>query len=67
MSLSHEELLKKLCCYDKRNPNRDAIVDDDDFIPVDRTKQCYCDSCFYGTHELVEEILRLREVIRNEN
>jgi hypothetical protein len=54
----------KLCVYDFRNPFRkdlEACFGDD--IPKARQNECGCDSCFYGTDILANELLRLMDVV----
>lgn len=49
------QILKKLCWYDVRNPNR---------VEDERKANCSCDNCFYGRHELAETILLQLEVLK---
>jgi len=60
-----KEVLANLCSYDKRNIENNYLLGD--LLPSgkyeyerDYSKDCFCDNCFYGRHELVEEILRLK-------
>jgi len=45
-----EDILHKLCYYDKRHP---------DFEQGDgkKTENCFCDNCFYGRTEMAEALL----------
>ena len=43
----------QLCCKDKRNPDHLDYYPEPDDIPTD--KECFCDNCFYGRHELAEK------------
>lgn len=51
-----QQILEKLCYYDKRNPNNYLEYIDEEDIPKDI---CYCDNCFYSRTELANEILKL--------
>lgn len=53
--LAHENL----CYYDSRNPNSLVPYLDPEDRPQPGTEGCPCDNCFYGRHELAEEIIRL--------
>ena len=46
------EILRNLCIYDKRNPDRHK---GDEEKP---TPDCKCDNCFYGRTGLAEELLK---------
>jgi hypothetical protein len=62
MKLSNENLLWKLCVRDPRHPNYEDLcecMDPDDVRPVG--EDCYCNSCFYGTHIMACEILEWRK------
>jgi hypothetical protein len=54
------EVYKRLCYYDKRNPNN--IIDTDE--PQEPRDNCYCDNCFYGRDRLALEIIELRELLK---
>lgn len=56
--MEEQEVLKKLCYYDQRNP--DCVERD---IPLPKNKDCYCDNCFHGRTPLAEELLMTRSVI----
>ena len=45
---------ERFCVYDKRNPNH---------LEGERSVDCCCDNCFYGRHEMAEEIERLKKEI----
>ncbi len=55
-----EDILAKLCWYDKRNPNFDTDADAEI-----KKEDCYCDNCYYGRTQLAEYILELTEKISN--
>ena len=66
--MGNEEILSKLCSYDKRNPNCTAddeeiedhkiqLLKDSKKLGYDKT--CSCDNCFYGRTRLAEHILYL--------
>ena len=59
-----KEVLECLCIYDERNPDYFVL---DGFDPTPPRNNCYCDNCFYGRHELAEEILHLRELLKLES
>lgn len=62
-----EEVYIYLCGYDLRNPDNilDILLElDEDFAAPE---DCACDNCFYGRTELAKEILRLREMIDENN
>ena len=42
----------KLCYYDPRQPDYDP----ENGEPTD---PCFCDNCFYGRHEMAEQIINL--------
>ncbi len=46
---TNEEIRESLCYYVQEGVERDP-----------KDKECYCDNCFRGKHELAQEILRLR-------
>ena len=54
-----EKIESSLCYYDSRNPY--GRRSEEEIKPED----CHCDNCFYGRTELAEEILRLRELLKN--
>lgn len=53
-----EEIKENLCVYDKRHPdNLYGDLDEEDL--KDRlTEDCFCDNCFYGRHNLANELLK---------
>ena len=53
--MTEEEVKEYLCYYDQRNPN---------YTDGERKEDCYCDNCFYRRDELAQEILRLREKLK---
>ena len=54
-----DDIKSNLCVYDKRHPDYAfKYTDDPDRC---RPKNCCCDNCFYGKHELAEKILMLLE------
>lgn len=53
------EVLKRLCCFDKRNPHGTADFDPEDTTEPHR-ESCACDNCFYGRDKLAQEILKLQ-------
>ena len=54
--MEKEEILTNLCSYDKRNPDYNIDLEDD------RDGACYCDNCFYGRHQLANELLKYKEI-----
>lgn len=54
--MNRQEVLENLCYYDKRNPTLFHLVEEQDSPKEER--ECYCDNCFYGRHELAEELLK---------
>ena len=50
----------KLCTYDPRNPNSD-IFDAEDLAFHKKEPICYCNSCFNGTHNIADELLKYIE------
>jgi hypothetical protein len=65
--LTQEDIYWSLCSKDPRHPLFKDIYGDEEPPPVPRDKPCYCDSCFRGKDKLAVEILRLREVIAQQN
>jgi len=54
-----KEILDNLCYYDKRNPQGYYEFEDEE---IEHSKDdCYCDNCFYGRHNLANELLKLKE------
>ena len=54
-----EDILGRLCYYDKRNPDYDAEI-----IESKATnKTCFCDNCFNGRTKMAEHILFLYDEI----
>ena len=51
------EIIKSnLCWYDPRNT--ESIMDESDKEEMNKdSKECTCDNCFYGRHELANELL----------
>jgi hypothetical protein len=58
-----QEVKKKLCYYDKRNPNSNFEIEEIDNIKCEKGN-CFCNNCFYDRTELAEYIL---ELIENKN
>ena len=60
--MNQQEILERLCYYDKRNPTRG----DDESIEIHNRsilrsgEPCSCDNCFYGRTKLAEMILSLQ-------
>lgn len=56
-------VLRNLCYYDVRNPERYDGLDGDEIDFKNRTtetkKRCCCDNCFYGRDRLASYILEL--------
>ena len=53
------EITSRLCVYDKRNPN--FFMDEENYQEkLLSTESCSCDNCFYGRHELADELLKQR-------
>ena len=52
-----EEVYKRLCSYDKRNP--DNVIDEEFGITESKKDDCNCDNCFYGRNKLALTILEL--------
>jgi hypothetical protein len=51
-----EEIKNCLCIYDERSPDYERATEyGKKQIP------CYCDNCFYGKHELANELLKYIE------
>jgi hypothetical protein len=50
--MEKEQILTNLCIYDKRHPDYDIGLEND------REDVCYCDNCFYGRHQLANELLK---------
>lgn len=53
--MTQDEILGNLCYYDGRNPDCE-----DDYGDA-RSKECFCDNCFYGRTKLAEHILSIQE------
>ncbi len=56
------DVLDYLCYHNPLSPDYDEEDEKDD--PQDKSKQCYCDNCFYGRDELAKEILKLTEQLK---
>ena len=50
--MERDNVIFNLCYYDSRNPLYDGTK------MGYREKECYCDNCFYGRHELANELLK---------
>lgn len=55
--MDREDILSSLCYYDDRNPMKGSLYYDAE----NRPEECSCDNCFYGRHELAEELLKYME------
>jgi hypothetical protein len=53
--MTNKEVLSNLCYWDERNPVGVTSQENEG----KRTKQCFCDNCFYGRTKLAEYILEL--------
>jgi hypothetical protein len=58
--MKQSEILSRLCYWDERNPVG-AISQENE---GKRTKQCFCDNCFYGRTKLAEYILELQAKLK---
>lgn len=60
-----EEIYKRLCSYDPRNPN--FYLDDEDAREhaAKTPENCTCDNCFYGRTSLALEIIRLKSLLKS--
>ncbi len=57
-----EKILSNLCYYDKRNP--DCDYPDDERA---KKEKCFCDNCFYGRHELANELLKYKKALKDKS
>jgi len=57
------EIIKsKLCWYDLRNT--DSSMNEEDKKEFNKeNEKCNCDNCFYGRHELANELLKEQKVV----
>jgi hypothetical protein len=65
--MKKEEVLSRLCAYDKRNP--DCIYEDDEIQEraeslLKNKETCHCDNCFYGRTKMAEYILQSLENLK---
>ncbi len=52
-----EEIKSNLCWYDVRNTDSLISVEDKKEFVKENEECNYCDNCFYGRHELANELL----------
>ena len=60
--------LSNLCHYDLRNPNGVITYSDSEELKeyCNHAKEdCSCDNCFYGRTKLTEQLLKLINLIKN--
>jgi len=58
--MNKEKIYENLCVKDCRSP---YFVEDEYDNIEPRSKDCYCDNCFYGRDKLAMEILRLKGIV----
>lgn len=57
--MSIEEIKSNLCWYDERND--ESLMSPSDKEKMNRGEdKCMCDNCFYGRHELANELLKFK-------
>lgn len=66
--MKEEEIAKKLCYYDTRNPNGvKSYMTKEEIKELGYTatsrQHCSCDNCFYGRTKLALYILKLKNVM----
>ena len=55
--MNTEDIRKRLCIYDVRNPNRSMFDYQDMDLPGPMEDGCSCDSCYYGSAPLANALL----------
>lgn len=59
IKMTTTEIIQQLCIYDNRNPNFEEYNE-----RINKHKECYCDNCFRGKDKLANELLRVKEELK---